>query len=87
MNTPVSPLVLHPPISGSPLAGRLRRAWKSVTHPLSRVADILDPIRVCHRTGHVPGHDVFAYKAWDLDLRYPGKYVGHACGRCGQVVA
>jgi hypothetical protein len=50
------------------------------------VADVLNPVRICHRSGHVPGHDVFAYETWDLDQRYPGYFVGHACGRCGQVV-
>jgi hypothetical protein len=50
------------------------------------VADVLNPVRICRRSGHVPGHDVFAYETWDLDQRYPGYFVGHACGRCGQVV-
>jgi len=81
-----SHIALHPPIYDPGHQSLMTRIRQSLAHPLSRIADILNPVRVCRRAGHVPGHDVFAYEWWDLDQRYSGHYIGHACGRCNQLV-
>jgi hypothetical protein len=86
MGSRLSHIALHPPIYDPGHQSVIDRALQGLSHPLSKVADVLSPVRICHRSGHVPGHDVFAYDTWDLDQRYPGYFVGHACGRCGQVV-
>lgn len=88
MGSHYSHVTYHPPIYGSGHPSLIDRIGKEIVHVMSQLADLLNPVRVCRRIGHhVPGHDVFAYDAWDLDERYPGYYVGHACGRCGTVVA
>lgn len=86
MGSRLSHIAFHPPIYGAGHQSLIHRALQRLAHPLSMIADVLTPVRVCHRSGHVLGHDVFAYETWDLDERYPGYFVGHACGRCGQVV-
>lgn len=55
--------------------------------------------RLSHTAFHPPIYDAghqglldrvrqaLIYEIWDLDARYPGVYVGQACGRCGQVLA
>lgn len=87
MGSRLSHSTFPPPIYATGHPGLIDRAVQGLAHPFSMLADALDPVRVCNRNGqHVPGHDVFAYETWDLDQRYPGYYVGHACGRCGQVV-
>jgi hypothetical protein len=86
MGSRLSHTGLHPPTFDSGHPGLLNRALQGIAHPFSRIVDVLNPARVCNRSGHVPGHDVFAYETWDLDERYPGYYVGHACGRCNQLV-
>ncbi|MEP7324581.1 MAG: hypothetical protein ABI836_01420 [Gemmatimonadota bacterium] len=77
---------LHPPIYHPGHPSLVSRALEGISHPFSMIADAFHPVRVCHRVGHVPGQDVYAYETWDLDIRHPGYYVGHACGRCGQLV-
>lgn len=74
------------PIYGSGQPGLIYRFMRAVGNVVSRAYDVMAPERVCRRSGrHLPGHDVFEYEGWDLDRRYPGAYLGHACGRCGQV--
>ena len=88
MGTRLSHIAYHPPIYDSERHhGLIHRVVQGVAYPFSRIADVLQPARICNRDGrHIPGHDVFAYETWDLDQRSPGYYVGHACGRCGEVL-
>lgn len=80
-------IAIHPPLYTPARPGLLGRVAQGIAHPFSMLADFLNPVRVCRRDGtHTPGQDVFAYESWDLDYRFPGHYVGHACGRCGELV-
>jgi len=77
---------LYPPRYGEH-PSLINRAVQTIAHPIAMLADVLNPARVCNRVGHhVTGHDVFGYETLNLDERYPGYYVGHACGKCGQIV-
>jgi hypothetical protein len=74
------------PIYGSGHPSVIHRFMQAVGSLVSRAQDLVSPERVCRRSGqHLPGQDVFEYEGWDLDHRYPGAYLGHACGRCGRV--
>ena len=87
MGTRLIYIALRSPAYESGRPSLIPRVLQWLEHLVSMLADVLNPARVCHRMGyHVPGTDVFAYELWDLDHRYQGYYVGHACGRCRDLV-
>ena len=79
-------IAVHPPIYDTPRRGAATRRPSGVAHLVAKLADFFNPVRVCRRQGHQPGEPVYAYESWDLDHRYPGAYLGHACDRCGEVI-
>jgi hypothetical protein len=82
----LSHIAVHPPIYHARQPGFAARVAATVSRALFRLADFLRPERVCRREAHIAGYNVYGYEEWDLDHRYNRYYVGHACGRCGELV-